>query len=149
MQFKKENRILDLGCGYGPVGVLAGKKCPSCTIVLTEVNERALVCAKKNIKLNNIKNAKVKQSFYFSGLKGDMFDVILLNPPQSAGLDVCYTLIEGSIDHLNVGGSLQMVARRRKGGERLSEKMKEVFGNLEVLGKKSGYWVYKSVKEKS
>jgi len=147
MQFNKKNKMLDLGCGYGAVGIVAAKMCPSCKIVMADINERAVACAKKNIKINDVKNAVAKQSYFFSGLKNEIFDVILLNPPQSAGLEVCYELIEKSYEHLSKGGSLQIVVRKRHGGQRLSEKMEEIFGNVEVLGKKAGYWVYKSIKE--
>lgn len=147
MRFKKGNRILDLGCGYGAVGIVAAKMCPSCKVIMADINERAVACAKKNIKINNAKNAVAKQSYFFSGLKDEMFDVILLNPPQSAGLEICYKLIGKSYEHLNKGGSLQVVARKRHGGQRLAEKMEDVFGNLEVFGKKAGYWVYMSRKE--
>ena len=148
MELKKDSKILDLGCGYGAIGIVAAKRCPTCKVVLADVNERAVDCAKKNVKLNNIKNAVAKQSYFFSGLKNQMFDIIFLNPPQSAGLEVCYKLIECAYKHLNAGGNLQMVVRRRQGVKRLAEKMEELFGNLDVIGKKAGYWVYKSIKEK-
>jgi 16S rRNA (guanine1207-N2)-methyltransferase len=148
MEIKKGSKILDLGCAYGAVGIVAAKMCASCEVVMADINERAVYSAKKNIRANGVKNAKAKQSYYFSGLKDEHFDIILLNPPQSAGLDVCYKLIEASHGHLNKGGSLQLVVRRRHGGERLTERMEEIFGNIEVVGKKAGYWVYKSVREK-
>lgn len=146
MELNKKSRILDLGCGYGAVGIYAAIFCPSTDVVLADVNHRVVECAKKNIYSNNIKNAIAKQSHMFSSMKEDMFDTILLNPPQSAGLEICYEMIEKSFEHLNSGGSLQVVVRRRKGGERISDKMEEVFGNVSVLGKKAGYWVYKSEK---
>ncbi|MCD6576371.1 MAG: class I SAM-dependent methyltransferase [Nanoarchaeota archaeon] len=147
MQFRRGDKILDLGCGYGAIGIAAAKMCPSCKVTLVDINERAVECAKKNIKINNVSNATAKQSFFFSALKNEKFNVILLNPPQTAGLEVCYKLIEGAYEHLKEGGSLQMVVRKRHGGQRLADKMEEIFGNIEVLGKKGGYWVYKSVKE--
>ena len=146
MDLKARQKILDLGCGYGAIGIVAAKLFKSSEIVMVDINERAVACAKNNIRLNDIKNAVAKQSYAFSGLKGEMFDVILLNPPQTAGLEICYSLIEGSFEHLKIGGSLQVVVRRRKGGERLSGRMEELFGNVEVLGKKAGYWVYKSTR---
>ena len=142
MQLKKNGKILDLGCGYGPIGLYAAKVCPTCNVTMVDINERAVSCAKKNIRANYVENAKAKQSFAFSSLKGEMFDVILLNPPISAGLEQCYKLVEQSFEHIIEGGSLQVVAKNRKGGARISEKMEEIFGNVDVLGRKAGYWVY-------
>ncbi len=146
MELRKESKILDLGCGYGAIGIAAAKMCPTCSVTMADINERAVDCAKKNIKINNVKNAAAKQSYFFSGLKNEVFDIVLLNPPQTAGLENCYKLIDGAYEHLNEKGNLQVVVRKRHGGERIAEHMEELFGNLEVLGKKAGYWVYKSIK---
>ena len=75
------------------------------------------------------------------------FDVILSNPPQTAGKELCFKLIEESKNYLKYNGSLQLVARHKKGGNTLSKKMEEVFGNVKVIAKKSGYFVYLSVKD--
>ena len=125
---------------------MAAKMCPSCTVTMVDINDRAVWAAKKNIKTNLVANASAKQSYMFSSLKDEMFDIILINPPMAAGLKICYEMIEKSFDHLNPKASLQIVAKNNKGGSRLGEKMEEVFGNMEVLGKKSGFWVYKSIK---
>lgn len=143
------NRILDLGCGYGAIGVYAAKMCKKCEIIMVDINERAVSCAKKNIIANNVKNASAKQSFGFSSLKDEFFDVIFLNPPMAAGLEECYKLIAESAEHLVPEGTLQVVCRHHKGGERIMAKMQEVFGNAEVMGRKAGYWVYLSKKESS
>lgn len=147
MELMRKSRILDLGCGYGAIGIYAAKMCPTSKIVMIDINRRAVECAKSNIELNNVKNASAKQSYGFSSLKNQTFDVILFNPPQTAGLGVCFELLEESYEHLNKNGNLQIVVRRRKGGERFEEKLEELFGNVEVLGKKAGYWVYKSIKK--
>ncbi len=147
MHLKKDGRILDLGCGYGAVGIYAAKFCPSSFIVMVDINKRAVECAKENVNINDVKNAKVKQSFGFSALKNQTFDIILFNPPQTAGLDICFELIEESYEHIKKQGNLQIVVRRRKGGERFEEKLEKLFGNVEVIGKKAGYWVYKSIKK--
>ena len=140
---KPKWRILDLGCGYGPVGIIVAKLFPETKVILSDVNLRAIGLAIKNVKRNNIKNAEVLESDLFENIK-DKFSTILCNPPQTAGKKVCFDIIEQSKDHLLKNGLLQIVARHNKGGKMLSEKMEEVFGNVEVLGIKSGYRVYYS-----
>ena len=100
---------------------------------------------KKNLKLNDVKG-KTIQSDGFKKINEE-FDAVLLNPPQVAGKDVCFMLIEESFTHLNKGGNLQIVARHNKGGKTLSEKMRSVFGNVEETAKGSGYRVYLSLKK--
>lgn len=147
MQLKSGENILDFGCGYGPIGIMAAKSCKTCNVVMVDINERAVEAAKRNIRENDVKNAHAKQSFFYSTLKDEFFDVILSNLPMSAGLEICYKIIEGAKEHLVPKGTLQIVSRQRKGGERIMKKMEEVFGNVEVLAKKSGYWIYKSVNQ--
>lgn len=138
-------RILDLGCGYGPVGIAIAKAFPECEVVMTDINERAVKMTKKNSRLNGIENTKIVSGNMYESVDGE-FDIILLNPPQSAGRKLCFEMIEKSADFLNKEGSLQIIARKNKGGEVLGKKMEEIFGNLDVLAKKSGYWLYISKK---
>lgn len=137
-------RILDLGCGYGPVGISLAKAY-DVDVVMTDINKRAVRFAKKNARVNNIDNVVIKQGDGFEKIEGK-FDSILLNPPQSAGKELCLNLIRQSKEYLKEGGRLQIVARKNKGGKVLSEFMEEAFGNLRVLSKTAGYWVYSSTR---
>jgi len=85
------------------------------------------------------------KSDLFAKLTGD-FDCVLSNPPISAGRKTVFAMVSESFGRLTPGGSLQMVARKTKGGDMLSGEMKRVFGNVEDIGRKSGFHVYKSVK---
>ena len=89
--------------------------------------------------------SSVVKSDLFSNLP-DHFDCILLNPPMAAGRQLCFKMIEESFNHLNKGGNLQLVARQKKGGEMLSKKINEVFGNMNTVAKKSGFRIYMGVK---
>lgn len=143
-RIKGKERILDLGCGYGPVGVVISKIYPECELVMSDINERALTLAKRNLKLNGCK-ADVVQSNLYDGIKGE-FDLIFSNPPQSAGKDICFRIITDALGFLKKRGSLQLVARHQKGGKDLAKKMEGVFGNVSTLGRKSGYHIYCSEK---
>ncbi len=137
--------VLDLGCGYGAVGVVVATLHPGCSVVMSDVNERACSMARKNVKRAGLGNARVVNSNGFANIKEE-FDCILLNPPQSAGKKVCERLISDSAGHLKKKGRLCLVARHQKGGRMLSEAMKDVFGNIDVAGLGSGFRVYVSEK---
>ncbi len=136
-------RILDLGCGYGPVGIVLGKLF-NIKVVMTDINKRAVKLSKINAGLNKIK-ADVVRGNLFENIKGK-FDAILLNPPMAAGRKVCFEMIEKSFDFLKGNGLLEIVARHQKGGKILEKKMKEVFGNVKDVAKKGGFRVYISKK---
>ncbi len=134
--------VLDLGCGWGYVGISIKKRCPSCTVTLSDVNERAVMLAKKNAKKNKV-SVRVIRSDGFAKL--DSFDTILFNPPQHAGKVLCMRLIEEAYAHLNDGGSLQLVCRHQKGGKSFQKKL-ESYGEVTILGRQGGFRVYKCVK---
>jgi len=144
MIINKNSKVLDIGCGIGVLGITAAKFF-NAEDVMSDINKRAVMLAKKNIELNNVK-AKIHQGNLYEKIKQNDFDVILSNPPQTAGKETCFKMIEQSKKYLKNGGSLQLVVRHNKGGKTLSKKMEEVFGNLKVIAKKSGYWVYVSEK---
>ena len=145
MFIEKNCSVLDVGCGIGILGIVAAKLY-NANVVMSDINKRAVLLSKINVELNNA-NAEVRQGNLYDTVKKDDFDVILSNPPQTAGKEVCFQLIGQSKKYLKKGGALQLVARRNKGGASLSNKMQEVFGNIKTIGKKSGYWVYMSIKE--
>lgn len=135
-------RVLDLGCGYGLVGVALKKAEPSIGLVCSDVNQRAVAYTKKNLARNGVEG-EVVSGLGYDSISGK-FDSIYLNPPQSAGKAVCVELIQTAKAYLAEGGFLQIIVRKNKGGGPLSEVMKETFGNLDVLAKKGGFWLYVS-----
>jgi 16S rRNA (guanine1207-N2)-methyltransferase len=146
MQVPNKGQILDLGCGYGFIGLTAAKLAPKAKIFLTDINRRAVELTKKNIKLNRIKNAEARQGNAYEPVEGETFDAILLNPPMVAGRKIVLHMIEHAVTHLKPKGSLQIVARKSKGGEYLFNRMKTIFSKIEVLAKSGGFWVVKGTK---
>lgn len=144
MSIRKGEKVLDIGCGIGILGIVAATL--GASVILSDVNERAVALTRKNIKENKIASAFAVQGNLYESITDSDFDAILLNPPQSAGKAICFSLIEGALSHLKGGGTLQLVARPNKGGKTLAAKMEEVFGNVSILAKKSGYAVYASRK---
>lgn len=137
-------KILDLGCGYGPIGIAAASLNPQSSVTMVEINERAANSARENVSLNQIRNARVIESDFFEEID-DKFDTIMMNPPIAIGLRRLFALIEECKSYINKGGVLQIVARHKKGGARIEARMKEVFGNVETLVKSGGFRVYMSL----
>ena len=123
-------------------------KYPKLDIVMTDINERAVKLAKENAALNNVGVEILKSDIYSNPKLHNMqFDIILTNPPFSAGKDLCKEFIRQGHDHLSIGGIFQLVAPHNKGGESLKKYMLEIFGNSGELAKKSGYRVYISIRK--
>ena len=134
--------LLDLGCGIGVIGISLATRFPDLEVSFADVNERAVRTARENAGRNGVRGSFIV-SDGLSGIRGS-FDAIALNPPQSAGKDVCERLIADARAHLNPRGRLFVVARHNKGGRSLSAFMEERYGNLDTIAKKSGYRVYVS-----
>jgi len=145
MVLKPGGEILDMGAGYGPIGIVAAALDPKAKVTMVEINERAANLAKKNIASNGLRNAKAIAGDFFEPFGDKKFDNIVMNPPIAIGLKKNFEVLEQCKEHLKPGGSLQIVARHNKGGSRFKEKMKEVFGNVEDLVKSGGFRVYMSI----
>jgi len=137
--------VLDMGCGYGVVGIVLKKLNPEINMYMSDINSRAVHLAKKNLMVNNVP-AEIKHGWVFEPWKNRKFDVILINPPMSAGREVCMQMIRESFYRLNKGGMLEIVSNHNKGGNTLKEYMYEKFNNVEDLAKKGGFRVYASKK---
>lgn len=139
---KAEWNVLDIGCGIGVIGISVKLFNPSIKVMMSDVNKRAVMVSKKNVKLHNLDIKAIRSNLYSK--IPDKFNTILVNPPQTAGKDICFQIIDEAKNHLNDKGLLQLVARHNKGGSVLEKRMKEVFGNVEQIAKGSGYRVYVS-----
>ena len=139
-------KVLDLGCGVGVMGILIAKGFKGTSVTLSDVNEKALEFANKNIDLNNVKNAKTVVSSLFDNID-ETFDVIVSNPPIRAGKQIVHGVIKEGFNHLNKGGFVYVVIQKKQGAESLKKVMEETFGNVQTVNKENGYMIYKSIKE--
>lgn len=141
----ENGRVLDLGCGIGVVGLFVKKWLPNVEVVQSDVTQKAVQLATKNSKKLKLKTQIVLSNVYDS-LHDELFNTILVNPPRAAGKNIIALMISQAPEHLTAGGSLQLVAAGNKGGASYQAMMQEAFGNVEIIGRGSGFKVYRSVK---
>lgn len=143
LSFQQGETVLDVGCGYGPLG-LSLVKAQGVHATMVDVNTRALDLARKNAAFNQVE-AKIFQSNVYDQVE-ESFDHIISNPPIRAGKKVVHEVLSGSFDHLNPGGDLTIVIQKKQGAPSAKAKMEEVFGNCEILKKDKGYYILRSEK---
>jgi len=147
---KESSVLLDLGCGYGPIGIVLGYESPQSSVYLIDINKRAIWCAKENIKLNlpnNKKNVITLSGNYFEPIKSKnlKFDGIYMNPPLRQGRKDFLKLLSVIPAHLKQNCSFQFVIKKKMGASYILEFFKDTFPdeNIEILCKRSGYWVFR------
>ncbi len=138
---KPEDKVLDLGCGYGLVGIYLSKVVGCQNVVMSDIDPMAVEIARCNVGLNEV-DVRVLQSDGFDNLEERDFNLVLSNPPYHTDFSVPKRFIEGAFHHLALGGRLAMVTKRRKWYE---NKMRAVFGGVFVT-EKDGYFIFESEK---
>lgn len=138
--------IIDVGCGYGPIGLMIAKVSPHHEVTMVDVNQRALNLSRKNKKRNRIDNVKVKESDGLSQVEDNTYDFVLTNPPIRAGKEVVHRILEDAYVKLKLDGELFVVIQKKQGMPSAKKKMQDTFDNVEVLEKSKGYYILRSVK---
>jgi 16S rRNA (guanine1207-N2)-methyltransferase len=147
MVLPKKGCVLDIGCGYGAVGIVAAAVQPSLEVYLADVNGRAVWLARQNIEKNRIYNAEAKHGFLYEPVKDLAFDCVLSNPPVTAGMQTVKSIILEAPAHMTNKATFQMVVKSKVAGKRLHAFFEEAFGKVEVPARESGYRVLLSKKE--
>lgn len=138
--------VLDMGCGYGVVGVAVGKRYPACRIAMADVNQRACGLARENAKSNGV-SARVWDSDGYANVPpGETFDFILQNPPIRAGKAVIYQMFAQGSQRLRENGSLWLVIRKQQGAPSAVTYLQSLFHQVLTVTKESGYWVLQCAK---
>lgn len=138
-------KILDVGCGYGTIGITLKKCFPESEIDMVEINPRAKELAELNAKKNNC-NVRIFESDIYSNVSDVDYTDIVTNPPIRAGKKVIYKIFEEAYDHLVDGGNLWIVIRKNHGAQSAKKFIEGIFGNCEILRKDKGYYILKSKK---
>jgi 16S rRNA (guanine1207-N2)-methyltransferase len=135
-------RVLDLGCGWGAIGIAAARLYPDAHVVLTDVNRRAVGLARRNIARNQLKNVEVRAGSLFQPVQGEKFDLIATNPPYHVGREVILRLLAEVPGALRPGGRLLLVGKGSQGILFYQTWLRENFpGSVEISSRGSGYRV--------
>lgn len=144
IEVKDAKNLLDVGCGYGPIGLLLKGSHNDLSVDMVDVNLRALGLAKVNAKENNL-DVSIYESDAYEQVIGT-YDLIVTNPPVRAGKKVVNEILKGSFEHLNSNGRLAVVIQKKQGAPSAKKLMTEVFGNCEILKRDKGYYILQSIK---
>ena len=144
VEFKNEDKVLDLGCGYGVVGILASKLIGSNNVVMCDISAKAVETSKSNGLLNGLDDLKVYESNGLDGIEESGFTKILSNPPYHVDFSIPKNFIEKGYKKLEIGGKMYMVTKRL---DWYKNKLTAVFGGVKVL-ELDGYYVFIAEKRK-
>lgn len=132
-------RVLDMGCGWGAIGVLLARLCPDAQITMADINERAVALAARNARQNGV-SAETLVSDGYENI-APSFDAIVTNPPIRAGKQTVYRILDGAKTRLAPGGRLFLVIRKEQGAPSAQTHLQGVYSRVELLARKKGYWI--------
>jgi 16S rRNA (guanine1207-N2)-methyltransferase len=134
--------ILDLGCGYGPIGIAMAKAYPHTELTMVDINERAIQLATMNAQVNRVSDrVKCFVSDAFSALQGQRFHQILCNPPIRTGKDQIYRWFSEAKEHLLSDGSFWIVIRKQQGAASALVHLQYIYREVRIVKQKKGYCI--------
>jgi 16S rRNA (guanine1207-N2)-methyltransferase len=146
IELPRNARVLDVGCGYGPIGLAAAYLCPEGHVTMVDINERAIELASANSRRNGIQNVTILQSDLLEKVQGQKFDVILTNPPIRAGKETVHRIFSDAFDCLADGGTLWVVIQKKQGAPSAQTKLESIFNEVTEVSKDKGYRILKATK---
>ena len=132
-----KGKVLDLGCGYGPIGITL-KKLRNVEVSLCDINKRAVHLSKMNAKKNNV-GVNVILSDSYQNIN-DTFDYVVSNPPIRVGKKILYEMLTTTKEHLKKDGEMLIVVRKEQGAESLIKDM-SVYYNVNTIDKSKGFLI--------
>ncbi len=135
---KTRGKVLDVGCGYGFMGIVIAKILDT-HVTMIDVNKRAVHLAKRNIAKIDV-NAEAFISNVYENIN-DKYDFIITNPPVRAGKNVLLDILENAKEHLTDDGQLWYVLRKDQGAKSMEKALESVY-KVENICKSKGFYVY-------
>jgi 16S rRNA (guanine1207-N2)-methyltransferase len=146
MEISRDAAVLDVGCGYGPIGLTAARLADQGRVTMIDVNERAVELARRNAEINGIRNVDIRVSDLYSAVQGERFDVILTNPPIRAGKETVHRIFTEGYERLREGGELWVVIQKKQGAPSALKKLQETYGQVEEVERSKGYHIFRAVR---
>lgn len=146
MELSKHSKVLDVGCGYGPIGLFAASYMQGSSVTLIDINERAIELARQNAAINQLKHVTVLQSNLFEQLGSECYTTILTNPPIRAGKQVVHSIYEQAYEYLEPGGELWIVIQKKQGAPSTLKKLEQLYERVIEVTKDKGYRIFKATK---
>lgn len=134
-------KVLDFGCGYGPIGIYLSQK-KELEVHMIDINRRSLELARKNVNLNHV-NVTIYESDIYSNVK-DKFDYIVSNPPIRVGKKILYEILFDAKKHLNPNGELWIVVNKNQGAKSLVKDLEKEY-KVEIKNKVSGFYIIRAI----
>ena len=141
-----EGDVLDVGCGYGPIGLSIAKANPERFVHMMDINTRAIALAEKNAQVNGIQNVRIFESDGLASVGDVKAAAILTNPPIRAGKETIFRFYDESYEKLVEGGELWIVIQKKQGAPSTISHLEEMFSEVDVVEKKKGYWIIRAKK---
>lgn len=136
-----EGPILDVGCGYGVLGIIVNKK-TNLTVDMVDVNKRALHLSKRNVKENKCENIEIFESNCYEQIT-KKYKTIITNPPIRAGKKIVYEILINARNHLTDDGILYFVIRKEQGAKSVISDLKKYY-DVTIVNKSKGFFIIKA-----
>ncbi len=145
VNIENAKKILDVGCGYGTIGLPLAATNNDIEVSMVDVNLRAIELSLRAAEYNSIKNVKIFESNMYEKID-EKFDLIITNPPIRAGKKIVYGIILDSVNYLNDGGKLWCVIQKKQGAPSALKALSTVFSKVEIVESDKGYCIIKATK---
>ena len=140
--------IIDMGCGYGILGIYLSKKYPDSKVFLYDVNEKAVELSRNNAQINEALNLRVEVSNLYDKVTKKC-DLIVSNPPVRAGKQVIFDVYKGAAEHLKKTGELVIVLQKKQGALSSFKFLEEIFEEVKLLDREKGYHIISAKRAKN
>lgn len=139
-----EKRVLDVGYGYGFLGIMVSRVTDS-YVEMIDINKRAVHLTNMNIKRYKDFKGKTYVSNVYENVEGK-YDIIITNPPIRIGKEKLLEILIGAFDHLEDNGLLYYVIRKDQGALSIKKILEENSINVEIINRDKGYFIYRAKK---